>query len=139
MSKSPKKPALAPVPDPEVSERPQRRRFTATYKLAILRELDACKKPGETGAVLRREGLYSSHISDWRRARRAGELRGLAARKSGRPAKPRNPLQPENERLARENERLREELRKAAVIIDVQKKLSTLLGVSQPENDESTA
>lgn len=134
LSKTPK-PELKPVPDPEVSDRPRRRKFTAQYKLAVLRELDACTEPGQIGAVLRREGLYSSHVTNWRRAREAGELQGLAPKKHGRPRKPRNPLQPENDRLRRENDRLQEELRKANVIIDVQKKLSTLLGISLPESD----
>ncbi len=136
VSKSPK-PALKPVPDPEVSDRPRRRKFTAKYKLAVLRELDACTEPGQIGAVLRREGLYSSHVTTWRRAREAGELQGLAPKKHGRPRKPRNHLAPEVERLERENVRLREELRKASVIIDVQKKLSTILGISLPETDGS--
>lgn len=126
MSKSQKH--LQPVPDPEVSDRPKRRTFTASYKLAILRELDSCSASGAIGAVLRREGLYSSHITKWRRMREAGELQGLAPKKLGRPRKARNPLQAENERLARQNERLMEELRKANIIIDVQKKLSALLG-----------
>jgi len=136
LSKSPK-PELKPVPDPEVSDRPRRRKFTAKYKLAVLRELDACTEPGQVGAVLRREGLYSSHVTNWRRAREAGELQGLAPKKHGRPRKPRNPLQPENDQLRRENARLQEELRKANVIIDVQKKLSTILGISLPETDGS--
>ena len=136
MSRS-KKPDLKAVPDPEVSARPRRRKFSAKYKLAILRELDACTENGQVGAVLRREGLYSSHITKWRRAREAGELQGLAPRKRGRPPKPHNPLQPEVERLARENAKLQEELRKARVIIDVQKKLSTILGISLPESDRS--
>jgi transposase-like protein len=123
-------PELKPVPDPEVSDRPRRRKFTAKYKLAVLRELDTCTEPGQVGAVLRREGLYSSHVTSWRRAREAGELQGLASRTLGRPAQPLNRLQPENDRLRRENDRLREELRKASVIIDVQKKLSTILGIS---------
>ncbi len=130
-------PELKPVPDPEVSDRPRRRKFTAKYKLAVLRELDACTEPGQIGAVLRREGLYSSHATNWRRAREAGELQGLAPKKHGRPRKPRNPLASEIQRLERENARLSEELRKANVIIDVQKKLSTLLGISLPENDGS--
>ena len=136
LSKSPK-PELQPVPDPEVSDRLRRRKFTAKYKLAVLRELDACSEPGQIGAVLRREGLYSSHATSWRRAREAGELQGLASKKRGRPHTPRNRLALEVERLERENVRLREELRKASVIIDVQKKLSTILGISLPETDGS--
>lgn len=126
---------LRPVPNPEVSDRPKRRRFTAEYKLRILRELDACAEQGEKGAILRREGLYSSHVSDWRRARELGELQGLRSRKTGRPRKKRNPLQPEVDRLERENARLHEELRKARLIIDVQKKVAEML---ESPSDEST-
>ena len=124
---------LRPVPDPEVSDRPKRRKFTAEYKLRILRELDACTEPGQKGAILRREGLYSSHVSDWRCARELGELQGLRAKKTGRPRKKRNPLQSEFDRLERENARLQEELRKARIIIDVQKKVAAML--DEP-NDE---
>ncbi len=119
MSRS-QKPELKAVPDPEVSDLPRRRKFSAKYKLAILRELDACSEHGQIGAILRREGLYSSHISKWRQAREAGELQGLAPKKRGRPRRPRDPLRPEVERLERENAKLQEELRRARVIIDVQ-------------------
>jgi transposase len=132
-----RKPNLKTVPDPEVSDRPKRRRFTAKYKLAILRELDACKESGQVGALLRREGLFSSHVTNWRRAREAGELQGLTPKKLGRPRKQRNPLQPENERLMRQNARLQEELRKARLIIDVQKKVAQMLGDPIPETSES--
>lgn len=128
---------LKALPDPEVPDRPRRRQYTAEYKLRVLRELDACTEPGEHGAVLRREGLYSSHITNWRRQRAAGELQALAPRKRGRPRKERNPLEPENERLRRENLRLQEELRKAHLIIDVQKKVSQLLGVPSDEPNGS--
>lgn len=122
---------LKPVPNPEVSDRPKRRRFTAEYKLGVLRELDACTEPGQKGAILRREGLYSSHATAWRRARELGELQGLRAKKTGRPPKKRNLLQSEVDRLARENARLQEELRKARLIIDVQKKVASMLGSSE--------
>ena len=134
-----KKPELKAVPDPEVSDRPKRRSFTAKYKLEVLRELDGCSEPGELGAVLRREGLYSSHISKWREKRAAGELQGLTPKQRGRPAKPRNPLAPELDRLARENVRLREELRKAGLIIEVQKKLSEMLVPPAAETNGSDA
>ena len=101
-------------------DRPRRRRFTAEYELRILRELDSCSRPGERGAVLRREGQYSSLTSDWRRKREAGELQALAPKKRGRPAKQRYPLEPTVAKLTRENARLQEELRKAPLIIDVQ-------------------
>jgi len=132
----PQKTELTAVPDPEVLDRPRRRSFTAAYKLSILRELDACTEPGQAGAVLRREGLYSSHISDWRRKREAGELLALAPGKRGRPQKPTNPLTPEVTRLERENRRLQEELRKAQLIIDVQKKLSEILNIPLPNPPE---
>jgi len=136
MSKS-TKPVLKPVPDPEVSDRPKRRTFTAAYKLAILREVDACTELGEIGAILRREGLYSSRISDWRRKRTAGELQSLAPRRQGRSRRQRNPLQQENERLRRESERLQEELRKARIIIEVQKKVAELLDNAPIRSNES--
>jgi hypothetical protein len=132
----PQKPKLKAVPDPEVSDRPRRRTFTAEYKLSVLSELDGCTEPGEAGAVLRREGLYSSHISEWRKKRAAGELQGLAPRKRGR--RSRNPLAAENARLERETARLQEELRKARLIIDVQKKLSEILNIPLPPLDGSS-
>lgn len=133
----PPRPDLKPVPEPEVVDRPQRRRFSADYKLRILRELDSCAKPGEKGAVLRREGLYSSLTSAWRRQREAGELQALAPRKRGRTAKPRNALAPTVAKLERENARLQEELRKARLIIDVQKKLSAILSTEFDDDTES--
>ena len=135
MSES-QKPELKAVPDPEVRDRPRRRTFTAKYKLKILSELDACSEPGEVGAVLRREGLYSSHISNWREKRAAGELQGLAPRKRG--PRSRNPLVAENARLERETARLQEELRKARLIIDVQKKLSEILNIPLPPLPKSS-
>jgi transposase len=135
MSES-QKPELKAVPDPEVRDRPRRRTFTAKYKLKILSELDACSEPGESGAVLRREGLYSSHISEWRKKRAAGELQGLAPRKRG--PRSRDPLVAENARLERETARLQEELRKARLIIDVQKKLTEILNIPLPPLPESS-
>lgn len=126
-----------PVPNPEVSDRPRRRRFTGEYKLSVLRELDACHAPGESGAVLRREGLYSSHITVWRRQREAGELQGLRSLKRGRRPAVRNPLEADVMRLERENVRLQEELRKAQLIIEVQKKLSDLLGLPLADSSGS--
>jgi len=90
----------APMPDPEVPERPARRRFTAEYKLRIVEEANAATEPGAVGALLRREGLYSSHLVDWRRQYRLGALSSLA-RPRGRP-KP-HPLAAENEQLRRRN------------------------------------
>ena len=121
-----------PVPDPEVAATAKRRRFTAQYKRSILAQADACREKGAIGALLRREGLYSSHLTTWRRQREQGELKGLAPKKRGR--KPTvNPLAEENQRLQRENARLRGQLQQAETIIDVQKKISTLLGIPLPE------
>lgn len=122
------------MPKTEVVPKANRRQYTAEYKLRILRELDGSQGTGETGALLRREGLYSSHLTNWRRQRERGELDGLAPQKRG--PKP-DPQAVELARLQRENERLREQLRKAELIIDVQKKVAQLLGVpsigSQPD------
>jgi transposase-like protein len=109
------------VPDPELTERPKRRSFTAEYKLKILKQADACKEQGEIGALLRREGLYSSHISTWRRQRDAGEL----GRKRGR--KGADPLETENAELRRRAERAEAELAKARKVIEVQGNVSALL------------
>jgi transposase len=123
--------------DPERAtspERPKRRNFTAEYKLRIVREADeALASGGEdlVGAVLRREGLYSSYLTAWRRERDEGELAGLTPKKRGRKPQ-RNPLADENARLQRENTRLQHELYKANTIIDVQKKLAALLGETLP-------
>jgi transposase len=116
----------AVMPGPEVPERPKRRRFSAEYKLAILREVDTVTEEGEITAILRRERLYSSHLVDWRRARDRGALAALA-RPSGRPRP--HPLAKENERLRRENARLTARLSTAERIIEIQGKVSELLGI----------
>ena len=118
-----------PAPDPEVVEKATRRRFTAKYKLEILERADECR-PGEIGALLRREGLYSSHLSIWRRQREAGTLEALAPRKRGRKAKGETAERRRVAALEHENERLRERLAQAETIIEVQKKVSTLLGIT---------
>jgi transposase len=120
-----------------VTEKAQRRRFTPEYKLRILEAADACREPGEIGALLRREGLYSSHLGKWRELRRNGALSALRAKKRGRKLR-RDPQAKRVEQLERENRRLREELRKAQVIIDVQKKVARLLGNEIPEIDEES-
>lgn len=116
--------APGPVPDPELAERPKRRRFTAEYKLRILKAADACTQEGEVGALLRREGLYSSHLTTWRRQRDEGALDALE-RKRGR--KPQDPLERENEELRRGAERAEAELAKARKVIEVQGNVSALL------------
>jgi len=127
----------AKIPDPEVVPQAKRRQFTAKYKLRILEEADRCTERGQIGELLRREGLYSSHLSKWRQQRARGQLQGLAPKKRGR--KGRDPAAAELARLRRENERLRAELEKAEIIIDVQKKLAQLLGqkTDETESDES--
>lgn len=127
-------------PDPEVPAKARRRRFSAQYKKKILDEADACKGSlGAVGALLRREGLYSSHLTTWRKQREKGELDGLAPQKRGRKAKPMNPLSRKVRELEVENRRLKKQLDKAETIISFQKKLSEMLGISldQKENDET--
>lgn len=128
-------PSPKPLPDPEVLAVAHRRSFTAKYKLRILRELDAATAPGQAGEVLRREGLYSSHITDWRRKREAGELKGLATKTLGRPKKERNPVDARVAGLERELARAREDLRKARIIIAVQKKVAEMLGILSTDSD----
>jgi len=126
-------------PDPEVPEKPKRRSFTAEYKQRIVAEADACKEPGEIGALLRREGIYSSNLSKWRQQQRSGDLEGLAPRKRGPEPDPTVPFKKQVAALERENETLRKELAKARTIIDVQKKVSGLLGATtEPEGEESS-
>ena len=124
------------VPDPEVPEKKARRRFTAKYKLKILQEADACSAPGQLGALLRREGLYSSNLTTWRRQRDEGLLDALSPKKRGRKKKEKNPLTQKVAELERENERLRKKLKKAEIIIDVQKKISEILGISQNQTED---
>lgn len=123
------------TPDPEVVPKAERRRFSAEYKQRILQEAAACTQPGEVGALLRREGLYSSHLTTWRQQRRRGELHGLTPAKRGRQA---DPQAAEIARLQRENERLKAQLERAELIIEVQKKLSRMLGLPETPSDEST-
>ncbi len=113
-------------PDPEVAEKPKRRRFSAEYRLRIVREADACKEPGEIGALLRREGLYSSLLTAWRRQRDAGALAGLEPKKRGPKSKA---VDPRVKRLEREVSRLKRKLDQAETIIDIQKKVAGMLGI----------
>ena len=115
-------------PNPEVVARAKRRVFTAADKQRILAAADQAKEePGGIGALLRREGLYSSHLVTWRQERAAGILHALTPQKRG-PKSKRSPLDDENQKLQRENQHLREELRKAEIVIDIQKKVAALLG-----------
>jgi transposase-like protein len=117
--------------DPEVEGKAKRRRFSAAYKARILEEID--QSPGQTGAILRREGLYSSHLTSWRAQRSAGTLKALG-KKRGRKGK--SEEQRELEQLRRENARLQRELEKSQVLIAAQKKLAEILGVDLPKLSE---
>lgn len=132
-------PETRTAPDPEVSEKAERRQFTAKYKLRILQELDRCSEPGQVGALLRREALYSSHIAKWRAQREAGLLQALAPKKRGHKPSERPPaLIAENEELRRENQRLKHRLEQAQTIIEFQKKVTDLFGLpSRLEKQES--
>jgi len=118
------------MPETEVVAKAKRRQYTAEYKLRVLREMDACKGAGEVGSLLRREGLYSSLASKWRQQREKGSLEGLGQHRRGPKA---DPDAIELVRLRSENERLRERLRKAEMIIDVQKKVAQMLGAPLEE------
>jgi transposase-like protein len=124
----------------EVMAKAKRRSFTAEYKKRILEQADralASGDPGALGALLRREGLYSSHLTVWRKARDSGELAGLEPKKRGRPKKEVDPRDEEIAELKRQLAKERARLEKAELIIDVQKKVSTLLGIKLPETEES--
>jgi transposase len=126
---------LAARPDPEVVAKPKRRTYSAEYKQRILKEVEAAAATrGGVGALLRREGLYSSLLATWRRERATGILEALTPQKRG-PKSKRDPLREENLKLQRQNARLTEDLRKAHIIIDVQKKIAALLGRPLPEAD----
>ncbi len=131
------RPAAA-VPDPEVSEKAGRRRFTAEYKLRILREAEGCETPGAVGALLRREGLYSSNLTTWRQQREQGALAALGPRVRGRRAAAAQPVVRRIAELERELARVHEQLRQAEAILAAQKKLSEILGLplATPERRE---
>lgn len=120
-------------PDPEVLEKARRRRFTAEYKASVLREYEATPK-GERGALLRREGLYSSHISKWQEDRNAAQRQALEPRKRG--PKPKPQPDPEVTALRKQVARLEHQLQRAQKVIEVQKKISEILGVEQNLPDE---
>ena len=128
--------SAAAVPDPEVVDKPSRRRFAPSYKLRIVEEAEGCTDPGEVGRLLRREGLYSSHLTTWRKAARSGSLSALS-KKRGRKSNERNPLAWKMQKLEREVVRLERELHKAHLIIDVQGKVAGLLGLSHEDGTSS--
>ena len=126
------------VPAPEVLAKPQRRHFTAAYKARIVAEAMACTEPGQIGALLRREGLYSSALTLWRRQYQSGALQGLKDSKRGR-KQVRDPRDQELDRLRRDNQRLTKKLQQAELIIEIQKKVAAMLGnpIETPEIDEN--
>jgi transposase len=119
--------------EPEVVPQAKRRRFSARYKQEILKRADACTQQGELGSLLRREGLYYSHLTTWRQQRDKGSLDGLAPKKRGRKPDPDRELRRQNAQLEKENLRLANRLEKAELIIEVQKKVSRLLSMEQPD------
>src|SRR5271170_7534505 len=127
-----RRPTVVPAPiaaNPEISDRPRRRTFTAPEKLRILKEADQAAGTGEIGAILRRHGLYSSALGEWRRQREAGTLGGLTPARRGPKSRPANPLATELASAQKENAQLRRRLERAEAIIEVQKKLADLLGI----------
>ena len=116
------------VPEVEVVAKASRRQFTAEYKRQILREADACTEPGAIGALLRREGLYSSHLTTWRAQRERGELAGLTPKKRGPAPKPKNPLVSKVAALERAVSRLTARAERAEALVELQKKVAELLG-----------
>lgn len=119
-------------PDPEVHERPVRRQFNAEYKLRILQEADRCRDNNGIGSLLRREGLYSSHLSTWRQQRKEGSLSALAPRKRGRPAEKPHPDTKRLAQVEREKRHLERRLKQAEALLELQKKVSEILGIDLP-------
>jgi transposase len=131
--------AAAVAPDPEVVEKRRRRKFTASYKLRILKEADSITQLGHMGVLLRREGLYSSHLTCWRRQRDKGILQALRPKKRGRKQIEKNPLTQRVALLEKENQKLKHKLQQAQKIIEVQKKISEILGIPQDYNEGSNS
>ena len=127
------------APDPEVTDKATRRRFTAAYKRRIVREADKCTKPGELGVLLRREGVYSSSLSVWRRQLAAGDLAGTGARR-GPKAQTKDPRDKRIAELERETRRLERKLEQAETVIGIQKKVASLLGIPlrSPDDEENS-
>ena len=127
---------LSPTPEVEVLAKAARRRFTQEYKRKILNEADACRRPGEIGALLRREGLYSSHLGSWRTARDRGELGGTGMKKRGPQAQPEHPDTKRLKALGRENRRLRARAERAEGLVELQKKVAALFETVATPSDE---
>jgi transposase len=128
------------VPDPEVVERPTRRKFTAEDKQRILRDADHCKSPGDVGALLRREGLYRSHLYKWREQRDMATRQAFSPQKQGRKPQQRDPLAYRVTELERENARLQQRLKQAEAVIEIQKKIAEILSIplNPPEKERSS-
>jgi transposase len=120
----------------EVAAKAERRRFTAEYKLKVLREADHCKQSGEIGALLRREGLYWSNLTHWRKQRERGELAGLTARKRGPQRREKNLLAERVRELERDNTRLKQRAERAEGLVELQKKVSEILGIELQKSAE---
>ena len=131
-------PRAAAIPDPEVSALPKRRRFSADYKARVVEEAETCTEPGAIGALLRREGVYSSQLSSWRALYRTGALQALRDDKRGRKTK-KHPLEDEVAQLRKQNERLSFRLEQAETIIEIQKKVASMLGIplNSVENEDT--
>lgn len=128
---------VSQVQETEVVPRSKRRRFSAKEKLRVLKQVEACKgETGAVGALLRREGLYSSHLTEWRRARDAGELNGLEPKKRGRKAREVNPLEREIIELKQTLAKTEARAKRAEALVELQKKISELLGIPQPKDEE---
>jgi transposase-like protein len=121
----------------EVVGKAERRRFTAEYKLRVLHEADRCKQPGEIGALLRREGLYWSNLITWRKQRQSGELAGLRGKRRGAKRREKNPLAHRVTELEWENARLKRRAERAEGIVELQKKVSEILGIDLQKGAES--
>jgi transposase len=125
------------VEEVEVVAKAERRRFTAEYKLRVLHEADRCKPPGEIGALLRREGLYWSNLITWRKQRQSGELAGLRGKRRGPKRREKNPLANRVRELERENVPLKRRAERAEGIMELQKKVSEILGIDLQKSAES--
>lgn len=121
----------------EVSGKAERRRFTADYKRKVLRQAEQCKESGQIGALLRREGLYWSNLSKWRKQRESGELAGLSVKRRGPPRREKNPIADRVKELERDNERLKRRAERAERIVELQKKISEILGIELSASAET--
>ena len=124
------------APEVEVAGKAERRRFSAEYKRKILKAADACRHPGELGELLRKEGLYSSLLTTWRAAQKRGELAGLAPKKRGPKAAVKDARDRRIAELERENRKWKARAERAEALVDLQKKVSEILGITLPESEE---